>query len=113
MVFIILKLPIYSLRTGLIFFIDEIQVSERLIAELKYFCECHPKMNIICAGSLLGVKLNRSRSTFPVGKVKMINLYPMDLEEFLIALDQNMLLDYIKECIMPINKWEKLYMKKL
>ena len=82
----------------IIFFIDEIQVSERLIAELKYFCECHPKMNIICACSLLGVKLNRSRSTFPVGKVKMINLYPMDFEEFLIALDQNMLLDYIKEC---------------
>lgn len=81
-----------------IFFIDEIQVSERLIAELKYFCECHPKMNIICAGSLLGVKLNRSRSTFPVGKVKMLNLYPMDFEEFLIALEQNMLLDYIKEC---------------
>jgi hypothetical protein len=81
-----------------ILFIDEIQESEKLIAELKYFCENHNNVRIICAGSLLGVKLKRFNSSFPVGKVKMLNMYPMDFEEFLIAMDQNMLVDCIKEC---------------
>ena len=61
-----------------ILFIDEIQESEELISELKYFCEKHNNVKIICAGSLLGVKLKRFNSSFPVGKVKMINMYPMD-----------------------------------
>ena len=57
-----------------ILFIDEIQESEELISELKYFCEKHNNVKIICAGSLLGVKLKRFNSSFPVGKVKMINM---------------------------------------
>ena len=81
-----------------ILFIDEIQESEKLIAELKYFCENHNKIRIICAGSLLGVKLKRKKFSFPVGKVKMINMYPMDFEEFLNAMNQEMLIDCIKDC---------------
>lgn len=81
-----------------ILFIDEIQESERLIAELKYFCENHNHVRIICAGSLLGVKLKRSKFSFPVGKVKMLNMYPMDFEEFLIAMNQEMLVQCIKDC---------------
>jgi hypothetical protein len=81
-----------------ILFIDEIQESEKLIAELKYFCEKHNNVRIICAGSLLGVKLKRFNSSFPVGKVKMLNMYPMDFEEFLMAMGQDMLIDCIKEC---------------
>ena len=81
-----------------ILFIDEIQESERLIAELKYFCENHNQVRIICAGSLLGVKLIRSKFSFPVGKVKMLNMYPMDFEEFLIAMNQEMLVQCIKDC---------------
>ena len=81
-----------------IIFIDEIQESEKLIAELKYFCENHNNVRIICAGSLLGVKLKRSKFSFPVGKVKMLNMYPMDFEEFLIAMNQEMLIDLIKDC---------------
>ena len=81
-----------------ILFIDEIQESEKLIAELKYFCENHNNVRIICAGSLLGVKLKRSKFSFPVGKVKMLNMYPMDFEEFLIAMNQEMLIDLIKDC---------------
>lgn len=81
-----------------ILFIDEIQESERLIAELKYFCENHNQVRIICAGSLLGVKLKRSKFSFPVGKVKMLNMYPMDFEEFLIAMNQEMLVQCIKDC---------------
>ena len=81
-----------------ILFIDEIQESEKLIAELKYFQENHNNVRIICAGSLLGVKLKRSNFSFPVGKVKMLNMYPMDFEEFLIAMNQEMLIDLIKDC---------------
>ena len=84
-----------------ILFIDEIQESEELISELKYFCEKHNNVKIICAGSLLGVKLKRFNSSFPVGKVKMINMYPMDFEEFLLANNRKLLLDEIK------NAYEK------
>ena len=81
-----------------ILFIDEIQESEKLISELKYFCEQHNNIRIVCAGSLLGVKLKRTKSAFPVGKVKMLNLYPMDFEEFLLAFNQDALIDMIKYC---------------
>ena len=81
-----------------ILFIDEIQDSEKLISELKYFQENHNNVRIICAGSLLGVKLKRSKFSFPVGKVKMLNMYPMDFEEFLVAMNQEMLIDLIKDC---------------
>ena len=81
-----------------ILFIDQIQESEKLIAELKYFQENHNNVRIICAGNLLGVKLKRSKFSFPVGKVKMLNMYPMDFEEFLVAMNQEMLIDLIKDC---------------
>lgn len=81
-----------SLRSGesifpsdtLIIF-DEIQASERALLSLKYFCENAPQYHIIAAGSLLGVALNREKYSFPVGKVDMITMYPMDFEEFLWA----------------------------
>ena len=81
-----------------VLFIDEIQECEELISELKYFCEVHNNVIIICAGSLLGVKLKRTKMSFPVGKVKMLSMYPMDFEEFLIALDKKMLLEEIRNC---------------
>lgn len=68
---------------GTIIFFDEIQVSERAITSLKYFAESERNYNIICAGSLLGVKINRFNSSFPVGKVTIEHMYPMDFEEFL------------------------------
>ena len=69
-----------------IIFLDEIQVSERAISSLKYFCESEKEYKIVCAGSLLGVKINRFKSSFPVGKVWIEYLYPMDFEEFLKAI---------------------------
>ena len=81
-----------------VLFIDEIQECEELISELKYFCEEHNNVKIICAGSLLGVKLKRTKMSFPVGKVKMLSMYPMDFEEFLIALNKKMLLEEIRNC---------------
>lgn len=68
-----------NLENTIIFF-DEIQESEELISALKYFNESEEPFKIICAGSLLGVKLKRMHSSFPVGKVKMLNMYPMDFE---------------------------------
>lgn len=85
-------------KENTVLFIDEIQESEKLISELKYFCERHNSLRIVCAGSLLGIKLKRSKSAFPVGKIKMINLYPMDFEEFLISMNQEMLVDLIRKC---------------
>lgn len=80
-----------------IIFLDEIQVSERAITSLKYFCESDKPYKIVCAGSLLGVKINRFKSSFPVGKVTIKYLYPMDFEEFLTALKEDKLIDEIKK----------------
>ena len=81
-----------------IIFFDEIQESEELISSLKYFNESEGKFKIICTGSLLGVKLKRMHTSFPVGKVKMLNMYPMDFEEFLIANGNQGLIDEIYKC---------------
>ena len=81
-----------------IIFFDEIQESEELISSLKYFCESEEPFKIICAGSLLGVKLKRMKTSFPVGKVKMLNMYPMDFEEFLIANGNINLINEIRKC---------------
>ena len=81
-------------------FIDEIQQCEALISELKYFCEKHNNVRIICAGSLLGVKLKRAKTSYPVGKVKMLTMYPMNFEEFLWAMNQELLIDTIKDCYL-------------
>lgn len=79
-----------------IIFLDEIQVSERAITSLKYFCESSKPYKLVCAGSLLGVKINRFKSSFPVGKVCIKYLYPLDFEEFLIALGETKLIDEIR-----------------
>lgn len=78
-----------------VFFFDEVQVSENFITSLKYFCESDKPYKIICAGSLLGVKLNRFNSSFPVGKVVLEYMYPMSFKEFLMAIGQNMLIEEI------------------
>ncbi len=77
---------------------DEVQLCERALTSLKYFCEEAPKYHIIVAGSLLGVAVNRSRFSFPVGKVDIKTLYPMDLEEFMLACGEEALIEQIKEC---------------
>ena len=80
-----------------IIFLDEIQVSERAITSLKYFCESAKPYKIVCAGSLLGVKINRFHSSFPVGKVVIKYLYPMDFEEYLMALGEDKLITEIQK----------------
>ena len=77
---------------------DEVQLCERALTSLKYFCEDAPEYHIIVAGSLLGVAVNRSKFSFPVGKVDMKTLYPMDMEEFMLALGETALVEQIKTC---------------
>ncbi len=83
-------------KTLIIF--DEVQLCERALTSLKYFCEDAPDYHIIVAGSLLGVAVSRSQFSFPVGKVDMKTMYPMDLEEFMLAMGEENLAEQIKSC---------------
>lgn len=83
-------------KTLIIF--DEVQLCERALTSLKYFCEDAPEYHIIVAGSLLGVAVNRARYSFPVGKVDMKTMYPMDIEEFMLAMGEDILVAQIKKC---------------
>jgi len=76
---------------------DEVQACERALLSLKYFCENARGYHIIATGSLLGVALNRDKYSFPVGKVDMLTLYPLDFEEFLWAFGERDLGALIKE----------------
>ena len=96
-----------------IIFFDEIQESEELISALKFFCESKVSYKIICAGSLLGVKINRFHSSFPVGKVKIINMYPMNFEEFLWAMDYEIAIPEIKRCYQENVKMSDSIHEKL
>jgi len=76
--------------------LDEIQSCPRALTSLKTFCEEAPQYYIVCAGSLLGVAVNRDNYSFPVGKVNEIQLFPMDFEEFLNALNEDLLMSEIR-----------------
>jgi predicted AAA+ superfamily ATPase len=76
--------------------LDEVQSCERALTSLKYFNEKTPEYHIVCAGSLLGVAINREQYSFPVGNVDSMTLFPMDFEEFLWALDDKRLCEEIK-----------------
>ncbi len=88
------KVSIVKERTLIIF--DEVQLCERALTALKYFCETANDYHIIVAGSLLGVAVNREQFSFPVGKVEIKTLYPMDFEEFLLALGERALVEQIR-----------------
>ncbi len=85
---LIMGLELYAGRkinpdnTLLIF--DEVQEVPRALASLKYFYENAPEYHIVCAGSLLGIALHEGTS-FPVGKVDFLKLYPLSFREFLMA----------------------------
>ncbi len=96
-----------------IIFFDEVQESEEIISSLKYFCESNIAYKIICAGSLLGVKINRFHSSFPVGKVIMTTMYPLDFEEFLWAMDKEIFIAEIKKCYQNNEKMSDVIHEKL
>lgn len=91
------KLGITILEEDTLIFFDEIQACERALTSLKYFAESKTKYHVVAAGSLLGIAINRQKYSFPVGKVKMLTLYPLDFEEFLWALDKKDLANMIRQ----------------
>ena len=97
---LIMGLEIYAGRkinpdsTLLIF--DEIQEVPRELASLKYFYENAPQYHIICAGSLLGIALHEGTS-FPVGKVDFLKLYPLSFSEFLMAVGKDSFAELLKK----------------
>ena len=93
-----------------ILFIDEVQESEKFIESLKLFCE-EGYTNIICAGSLLGVKLKRFSASYPVGKVYEEKMYPMDFEEYLWAVGKERYIKYIENSF--VNNSECIYHNEL
>lgn len=82
--------------------LDEIQEVERGLSSLKYFCEKAPEYHVAVAGSLLGITLHEGTS-FPVGKVDMLYMYPMDFEEFLLAMGKEQLVELLRN-----NSWAAL-----
>ena len=77
--------PIIAGETLMIF--DEIQECEEALNSLKYFCDEAPQYHIIAAGSLLGVAVKKRKMTVPVGKVNIVNMFPVTFKEFLRASD--------------------------
>lgn len=101
---IIFQLEMY-LKTSIIpeqtlIILDEIQVCERALTSLKYFAEQADDYNVVAAGSLLGVAINREKYSFPVGKVEMLNLFPLDFEEFLWELNGKSLSENIRKNVL-------------
>lgn len=81
-------------NTLLIF--DEVQEVPQALAALKYFNEDAPQYQIVCAGSLLGVALHPGTS-FPVGKVEFLDLYPLSFFEFMIAMGKDQYVDLLQK----------------
>lgn len=90
---------------------DEVQACPQALTSLKYFCESANEYHIIATGSLLGVSVNRTTSSFPVGKVQFLTMYPLDFEEFLLAQDDKNeeLILKIKDCFNKNKHLEQLF----
>ena len=101
--------PIIAGKTLIIF--DEIQECEEALNCLKYFCEDAPEYHIMAAGSLLGVAFKKRRMTVPVGKVRVIRMYPLSFKEFLRASDIHTY-EYIEQ-LTAIEKLPEIILNKL
>jgi len=77
-------------------FIDEIQAMPEAIATLRYFYEQQPELHVIAAGSLLDHTLNEIKYSMPVGRVEFGYLYPMNFKEFLLAMGEEKLVEFIE-----------------
>ena len=101
--------PIIAGETLMLF--DEIQECEEALNSLKYFCDEAPDYHVIAAGSLLGVVVKKRKMTVPVGKVKIIDMYPVTFKEFLQASDSGTY-QYI-ESLNEIRHLPEIIMNKL
>ena len=90
-------------------FLDEIQKCPPALTSLKYFDEFAPEYHIIAAGSLLGIAVSREEYSYPVGKVDKLTLFPMDFEEFLIAMGFADLAGRTKDCFEANTPMDTVY----
>lgn len=98
-------------NTLLIF--DEVQEVPRVLASLKYFCENAPEYHIVCASSLLGIALHEGTS-FPVGKVDFLKLFPLSFKEFLMATGRENFAELLdKQDFSMITSFKQTYMDAL
>ena len=114
---IIRGLEIYAGRkisaTGTLIIFDEIQEVPKALSSLKYFCEDAPQYHVVCAGSLLGIALH-SGTSFPVGKVEFLKLYPLSFKEFLLAMDKEQYVELIdKKDYQMITSFKQIYINLL
>ncbi len=114
---LIMGLELYAGRkidannTLLIF--DEVQEVPRALSSLKYFYENAPQYHIVCAGSLLGIALHEGTS-FPVGKVDFLKLYPLSFREFLMAADKERFAELLdKQDYQMITSFRQTYIDAL
>lgn len=113
---ILIQLSVYARqkidpkKTLLVF--DEIQEMPRALTALKYFAEEAPEYAICCAGSLLGVALHEGTS-FPVGKVDFLDLRPLSFREFLLAVGEGLLVDYLMAGERDMSPFERKLMEHL
>ena len=81
---------------GTLLFLDEIQDCDQAVTSLKFFCSDLPQLDVVAAGSLLGVHMERTGS-FPVGYVELLELHPMDFEEFCWAVGEQRAFELVRE----------------
>ena len=77
-------------------FLDEIQAAPEALAALRYFHEEMPDLHVLAAGSLLEFALGQTRFPMPVGRVEYMHLGPMHFEDFLIAMGEAELADFLR-----------------
>lgn len=92
---------------------DEVQEVPRALTSLKYFCENAPQYHIVCAGSLFGIALHQGTS-FPVGKVDFLKLYPLSFKEFLMADGKGRFAELLdKQDFQMITSFKQTYIDAL
>jgi len=102
-----------SIKAGeALLFLDEIQAAPKILATLRYFYEEMPELHIVCAGSLLEFALEEMQFSMPVGRIEYMYLGPMSFEEFLVAINEKRLCDFLNKYSLgdpyPTSIHEKL-----
>jgi predicted AAA+ superfamily ATPase len=92
-------------------FLDEIQDAPEVLSKLRWFYEEIPELPVIAAGSLLEFVLSDHSFSMPVGRISYLYVEPLSFEEFLLALEEDQLLNYIKTIELPFNIPDAIHQK--
>ena len=93
--------------------LDEIQDCPAAVGSLKYFCDDAPEYHVACAGSLLGMRLSRETSAFPVGKVEFLDMHPMTFSEYLRAAGAKNLDEFLADAARSTSSIPDLFHNQL